>query len=168
MSYIPKYIIKRMFPKDKALKIVKKDGKQYIMVQMVNVISPISVPDNLKGSIGNFDLNQAAGWLKIAVNGKAIPVSVDGVKNFVQLWTQGKGFTLEDILADKAAGLTIPVGGKLAVLIDTKFPGLDYESLFKGPGEYEVEVEWTGEGPMKIAVKADLTEIDVPFDASST
>jgi hypothetical protein len=168
MSYIPKYIIKRMFPKEQCLKIVKKDGKQAIQVQMVNVMSPIAVPDNLKSQIGNLDLEALAKNLKIEVNGKAIPVSVEGVKNSVRIWTQGKGFSLDDLLNDKAAGVTIPVGGKLTLTIDSDMKGLDFASIMKGPGDYEVGVEWTGDGPMNIKVPAVLKDVDVAFDPSST
>lgn len=158
-----------MFPKDQCLKVVKKDGKRWIFVQMVNVISPISVPDNISAEVAKVDINQAAGHLKIAVNGKAIPVTVDAVRSSVELWTQGKKFTLDGIIKEnKAAGLTIPVGGKIAILIAEDMKGLDFAGLMKGPGEYEVNVEWTGDGPINISVKADLKEIDVAFDEKST
>jgi hypothetical protein len=169
MSYIPKYIIKRMFPKNKCLKVVQKDGKQFIQVQMVNILSPIEVPDNLKSEIGDLDLNTAADNLKIAVNGKSIPVTIEGVRNSVELWTQGKGYTLDGILNEnQAGGLTLPVGGKITLLIGTDMPGLDFPSLMSGPGDYEVAVEWTGDGPMNIKVKGILSEIDVDFDSTDT
>ena len=42
MSYIPKYILKRMFPKDCVKKV---EGG--VKINMVNVISPLSIDDGI-------------------------------------------------------------------------------------------------------------------------
>ena len=158
-----------MFPKDKCLKVVKKDGKNFVLIQMTNVISPIAVPDNLTAEIGDFDINSVADMLSIVVNGKKLPLTLDAVKKSVELWTQGTGYTLDDILyKNKAAGLTIAVGGKITLLIAYDFEGADFPNLITGPGDYEIAVDYTGEGPMSIKVKAILKDYEVDFDPSST
>ncbi|MHA1341751.1 MAG: hypothetical protein ACTSRZ_17880 [Promethearchaeota archaeon] len=165
MSYIPKYILKRMFPKDKCLKVVKKDGKDYVWIQMINVLQPIAVPDKI--DIGDFDINDAPNYIEIKVNGNPINVTVEDVKKYVTIWAQGQGFNLDDILVEnKAAGMTIPVGGKLTLMIDMDFPGI--RDIITGPGEYEVEVNVSIDNPMSVKVKANLSEYGVDFDPSDT
>lgn len=165
MSYIPKYILKRMFPKDKSLKVVKKDGKSFIMIQMVNVLQPLSVPDKI--DIGDFDVNSAPNYLDLKINGKDLKVTVENVKKYVTIWAQGKGFNYEDILVhNKAAGITIAVGGKISLLIDMAYPGV--KDLVPGPGEYEVSVNVKLDNPISLTVPATLSEYDVPFNPADT
>ncbi|MBD3351674.1 MAG: hypothetical protein GF364_09335 [Candidatus Lokiarchaeota archaeon] len=165
MSYIPKYILKRMFPKNKCLKVVKKDGKNYIWVQMVNVLSPITVPDKI--DIGDFDINTAPDYIDLKINGTDMPVTVEDVKKYVTIWTQGEGYSYDDILEkNKAAGVTIPVGGKLTLLIDMDYPGA--KDAVTGPGEYEVAVDVSIDSPMSVKVKANLKDYEVDFDPSDT
>lgn len=154
-----------MFPKKKCLKVVKKDGKEYVWIQMTNVISPIAVPDKI--DLGDFDPKDAPEYADIAVNGTELELTLEDVKKYVEIWTDGKGYTYDDILVDnKAAGITIPVGGKLTLLIDKDYPGL--ADTIEGPGDYEVKVDVKLDNPMSITVKAQLKDIGVEFDPSET
>jgi hypothetical protein len=166
MSYIPKYIIKRMFPKDKCIKIVTKDGKKFLMLSMVNVISPISVPDKI--DLGGFNPATVPELVKISVKGTNLPFTFDQVKKFAEIWNAGKGYNYDDILVNnKAAGLTIPVGGKLSLLLSFEgFPAL--AKVLTGPGDYEVVIEAKIDNPMSIAVTGTLSEMNAKFDPKDT
>ena len=118
MSYIPKYVLKRMFKKDEALQVVNKDGEEWVQLQMVNVISPITVPEgkidlgglNLPADVGNF--------LSITVNDMDVPVSESILVNDVKLWESGNEHTWTSIFDEgSASGKTIAVGGKISLLI---------------------------------------------------
>jgi hypothetical protein len=98
MSYIPKYILKRMIPQD----AVKIDGDN-IIVEMTNVISPISIdeaPDNVLD------------YFELKIDGN---IHIDGTKpdegKHLKVEWEGKIFTIDNF--KEAVGLTLPVGGKL-------------------------------------------------------
>ncbi|MHA1821393.1 MAG: hypothetical protein ACTSU2_14595 [Promethearchaeota archaeon] len=166
MSYIPKYILKRMFPKGKSLKVVNKDGKKYVLLQMINVISPISIPESVSLDDLDFNPEDVGNLLKIEVNGKPMEVTLERIKNKVSIWHAGKEYTYQNIFFENAAGgLTIPVGGKLTILIE--YEG-DIADIITGPGEYEVHVEVKSDNPINVTVKTELKDFDVPFDPSDT
>jgi hypothetical protein len=102
MSYIPKYILKRMIPKD-AVKLIGDN----LEITMVNVISPISideVPDDL--------LN----YLELKVDNEVVMgAGNEGVGSGLQIKAEGKVFTLKNV--KEAVGLTLPVGGTLTVVM---------------------------------------------------
>jgi hypothetical protein len=107
MSYIPKYILKRMIPKE-AVTIQGDD----IVVSMTNVISPISideVPDKVLE------------YIVLKIDDKVIidAANPDLAKTLKLGW-EDKVFTLNNF--KDACGLTLPVGGKLT--IGFKNPGL--------------------------------------------
>ena len=153
MSYIPKYIIKRMFKKNECLKLVKSEGDEWVSLTMLNVISPIEIPEgdidlggaNLPADIGNF--------LKIKINDTDLPVTPEILVNDVSLWTEGEKFTWKTIFEDHAAGgKTIAVGGKITILIRKgAFPAATQEQMVDGA---DTEVEVIAEGTnIKMKVK---------------
>ncbi|MBD3352279.1 MAG: hypothetical protein GF364_12400 [Candidatus Lokiarchaeota archaeon] len=130
MSYIPKYILKRMLPKD-CVKSVEGGG---IEIQMVNVISPITideVPDNLLD------------YVEVKLDGKDLP---DETLNKIEISFEGEVYQLDN--AKDALGKTIPVGGKL----NLKVPDL---GLAAGE-EHEVEVTIKTNNPINIKVKRTI------------
>jgi hypothetical protein len=102
MSYIPKYIMKRMFP-DNAFKAVTGG----LEITMVNVISPLSV-DTVPDDVENY--------LEATVDGKAVAKEE---KKKIKITTGGKSFTLAN--AKEFAGVVIPVGEKITVFVPGKF-----------------------------------------------
>jgi hypothetical protein len=168
MSYIPKYILKRMFPKDEALQIVTYEGKKCVYLQAINVISPISVPDHI--DLGPVKLPDDIGkYLKISINGKATTVTPDILVNKVSLWNGGKKHTFNSIFKENsAAGLTIAVGGKLTMLIEADAFPADIIAMMDKPGEIEVTVEVALDNPINVSVKVNLTKIGVAFDPANT
>ena len=103
MSYIPKYILKRMFPKDTCLSIVKHNGEDWVKLTMTNVISPIEVPAG-KLDLGNVNLPADADKLiKIQVNGLDVPVNGDKLVNDVALANAGKLHTWKSIFEEGSA-----------------------------------------------------------------
>jgi hypothetical protein len=168
MSYVPKYIIKRMFPKDECLQVVTYEGKPWVQIQAINVFSPATVPDHI--DLGPVKLPDDAGkYLKISVNGTALPVTPEVLVNDVLIYVGGKKYTFNSIIKENAAaGLTLAVGGKLTILIKkSAFPKAIQDLLAK-PGEVTILVEVVIDQPGSIEVKANLVKIGAPFDAAST
>ncbi len=130
MSYIPKYILKRMIPKD----AVKIDGDD-VVIDATNVISPISI-DEIPDDVLNY--------LEVQVDGEVVlsgdkPELAKGLK----LMFDEKAFTMDNI--QDAVGETLPVGGKLKII----FPN----SLGLAAGEeHTVEVLIKTDNPISIKV----------------
>ena len=125
MSYIPKYILKRMLPKD--CLVGTDDG---VKINLLNVISPISIdeiPDNV------------IDYIDVMVDGESVGQDI----------LKGLKITFEDLtvgidnIAD-ALGKTVPVGGSLVIAVPKK--------LEKGK-EYEIEVIIKADNPIYIKVK---------------
>src|SRR6056297_252637 len=128
MSYIPKYILKRMIPKD----AIKLDGDD-VVINVTNVISPISI-DEIPEDVLNY--------LEVKVDGDVVlsgakPDLADGLK---LIW-EDKTFTLDNI--QDAVGETLPVGGKMKIV----FPNAI--GLASGE-EHEVEVTIKTDNPINI------------------
>jgi hypothetical protein len=169
MSYIPKYIIKRMFPKEECLQVVKKDGIEFIQVQMINVISPMTVPEG-KIDLGGVKLPEDIGkYVKITVDGINCPVNGDNLTNDVMLFEQGNMHTWKSIFEQSSAsGKTIPVGGKLTLLIRKSIFPADVQAKMKADAEVEVSVEVSIDNPVNISVKATLKKVGIDFDPKNT
>ncbi|MHA1700096.1 MAG: hypothetical protein ACTSWN_14740 [Promethearchaeota archaeon] len=164
MSYIPKYILKRMVPKNSFFNVDKTgDGKPDAFgFYIINVISPLSIPaevpsdpDELAKLAGVDDLNSL---LNVTVDGEDI--GFDFKK--LELRHEDKSVRL-DKLAD-AAGVTVPVGGKIVVIYD--YPG------GLPVGEHEITIKYGVAGSEgEISVKRELTEdrscISYPPDIDS-
>nr|MDO8113444.1 hypothetical protein [Candidatus Sigynarchaeota archaeon] len=134
MSYIPKYILKRMIPEDSFFNVCKKvAGKPDAFgFYIVNVISPLTVPSEIPSDpkelaklAGVDDLSKL---ITVTLDGKALAVDL----NKVELRYENKSVTLKNL--KDAAGVTIPVGGKLALIYD--YPG----GLKEGEHELVVKV----------------------------
>ncbi|MFX0101759.1 MAG: hypothetical protein ACFFCS_19500 [Candidatus Hodarchaeota archaeon] len=151
MSYIPKYILKRMVPKDAFMNIDKSgDGKPDAFgFYIVNVISPLAIPAEIPSSpeelaklAGVDDLNSL---LSILVDGEELDFDF----NKLELRYEDKGVTFAT-LAD-AAGVTIPVGGKIVAIYD--YPG------GLSVGEHEITIKYGVAGSEgEIGVKRELLE----------
>ena len=102
MSYIPKYILKRLIP-DNAVKL---DG-QDLKIQMVNVIQPIpieEVPEDLLK------------FIEVKIDNEVVidAQKKDAAEQMKIQW-QDKVFTLKNV--KEAQGLTLPVGGTLTIIL---------------------------------------------------
>ncbi|MHA1372579.1 MAG: hypothetical protein ACTSRA_23020, partial [Promethearchaeota archaeon] len=108
MSYIPKYILKRMVPKNSFFTVDKTgDGKvDAIGFYIVNVISPLSIPADVPSTPG--ELAKLTGVDDL---NSLISVILDGVDlgfdfEKLELTYQDKSVKLANL--SDAAGLTIP------------------------------------------------------------
>jgi hypothetical protein len=128
MSYIPKYILKRMLPKD----CVTLEG-DLIKVAMTNVISPISI-DEIPDDVLNY--------LELKVDDKVVE-DLSGLKI---LW-EDKEFTLANI-AD-AVGETLPVGGKMTLVLPNSV------GVAKGE-KHDIEVIIKADNPINIKVSREV------------
>ena len=168
MSYIPKYILKRMFPKDTCLSIVKHNGEDWVKLTMTNVISPIEVPAG-KLDLGNVNLPADADKLiKIQVNGLDVPVTGEKLVNDVMLIQGGKIHTWKSIFEEgSASGAMVPVGSKLALAIKKKaFPD-NVLSQMKDGAEAEVAVSINIDNPTQITHKAVLNDKGAALDLNN-
>jgi len=103
MSYIPKYILKRMFPAD-SVKIIK-DGLE---ISMLNVISPLSV-DGIPAT-------GVEEYIEFKVDGKPL----DKAAKAKMMLTIGEGAETKSCTvadAHKFDGVVVPVGGKMRIFV---------------------------------------------------
>lgn len=102
MSYIPKYILKRMIPAD-AVKLVGSN----IEITMVNVISPISI-DEVPDDLLNF--------IEVKIDGDVVlGADKKDLGKDLQIKAENKVYTLTNV--KEAQGMTLPVGGTLVVVL---------------------------------------------------
>ncbi len=127
MSYIPKYIIKRLVPPD-ALK--KVEGG--VEIHIINVISPLSV-DEIPQDIDPLE------YLEVKLDGKELPR--EKLEQLVLTWGDQK-FTFSTL--NEMVGQTIAVGQKLSLF----FPSDDIK---KGE-EHEIEVTVKLDNPINVKV----------------
>ncbi|MBD3352737.1 MAG: hypothetical protein GF364_14715 [Candidatus Lokiarchaeota archaeon] len=104
MSYVPKYILKRVVPKDGLFNIdVSGDGNiDGFAIKYVNVLTPIELPENMQAD----DLKD-----------QFVGAWIDEEKYTLEqlnLHYNGKTYSLNDI--DSLMGTTIPVGGIVYIL----------------------------------------------------
>ncbi len=105
MSYIPKYIIKRIIPAD-ALKNVDMDGKGKVdgfALKYVNVLAPMQIEKDFDVE----DLKKQLFDAELRVDQNSLDVKKGAI------FAIGKKITLENI-AD-LGGLSLPVGGHLFI-----------------------------------------------------
>lgn len=151
MSYIPKYIIKRMVPEDSFFNTCKNTPGEpdAFGFYIVNVLSPLSIPADIPSDPQ--ELAKLAGVDDIS---QLISVNLDGQDldfdiNKLELRYEDKSVMLTN-LAD-AAGITIPVGGKLIIIYE--YPG----GLSVGEHELTVKIN-IGGSPQEITAKRELKE----------
>lgn len=128
MSYIPKYILKRMLTKD----CLKLEGDM-IVIEVINVISPISI-DEIPEDVLNY--------LEVKVDGNVLP-DLSGLR----LSAQGKEFSLSNI--KEAVGLTLPVGEKLIIKMPNT-PGV------KKGETHTVDVTIKANNPISITAEREV------------
>ncbi|MHA1733152.1 MAG: hypothetical protein ACTSU5_14490 [Promethearchaeota archaeon] len=163
MSYIPKYILKRIFPPDGLANLdTTGDGKvDSLRITYLNLISPIEIPDmDLEAEIKNsgVDLNDFSTIAKIKIDGKDIPIKAENIS----IWFEGEEYTLSNI--QKAAGKTVPIGGKLTVVYKYgDIPVLE-------PGDHEFDVTTVTEGGMNFKIVRPIKpeNHNIKFDPAST
>jgi hypothetical protein len=118
MSYIPKYILKRMIPEDSFFNATKGKAAKptHMGLYIVNVISPLSIPAEIPSDPK--ELAKLAGVDDIS---KLINLSIDGKDlafdiNKLVLKYEDKLVTIKNL--KDAAGVTLPVGGKLSIMYE--------------------------------------------------
>jgi hypothetical protein len=131
MSYIPKYIIKRMVPAD-AIKLVAGG----LELNAINVISPLSV-DGIPENINIVD------YVDFKIDGTSVAADIKkGIKFTVGEGTAAKTFTMDKIR--EFEGVVIPVGGKMKIFVPNK-------TLKKGE-EHTFDVVIKTDNPFNITV----------------
>ncbi len=149
MSYIPKYILKRMIPEDSFFNTTKGKAAKptHFGFYIVNVISPLSIPAEIPS-----DPKELAKLAGVDDLSKLINLSVDGKEmkfdiEKLSLKYEDKIVTLKNL--KDAAGVTLPVGGKLFIMYE--YPGGLTE------GEHEIIVKaGIGGNVQEIAAKRVL------------
>ena len=160
MSYIPKYILKRMFPKDKCFRLMSKSGGEATQVRltMVNVMGAISIPDKI--DIGGLTTEDLAKGITIKLNGTAINVTKELIETGVTIIHSGVEYDWNALFVEhKAAGITVAIGDKLAmnITLDDQM-----KSLLK-PGSIEIDVTVEVGGTTKVTHTVDLPAEVVPW-----
>ncbi len=166
MSDVPYYMIKRMFPRDTCLQMVKYKDEDFIQILFVNVVAPVEIPAP-PYNFGNLQSPQdVCKILKISVNRINIPVTPALILNDFIIWLAGKEHTWKSVMADgSAANVVIPVGSKVAALFRKKsFPKEVQDTIFDGT-ETEIKVQLSLEYPVTITISAVL-HITGNFDPS--
>jgi hypothetical protein len=143
MSYIPKYILKRMIPEDSFFNTTKGKAAKptHMGLYIVNVISPLSIPAEIPS-----DPKELAKLAGVDDLSKLINFSIDGKEigfdiNKLVLKFEDKIVTLKNL--KDAAGVTLPVGGKLFLMYE--MPG------GLAAGEHEIVI--------KIGIGGNVQEI---------
>ncbi|MHA1820680.1 MAG: hypothetical protein ACTSU2_05830 [Promethearchaeota archaeon] len=126
MSYIPKYILKRMFPKD----CVKKVDNG-VEIKMINVISPLSIDEGIPDDPWNY--------IDAIIDGK--PLDEDKKKK-ITLKFEGKEYVVEK--AKEFEGVVIPVGGSVIIFIPIE--------LSQGE-EHDFDITIKTDNPFHIKIK---------------
>jgi hypothetical protein len=130
MSYIPKYILKRMFPKD-----CVKAADNGVTVSMVNVISPLSIDDGIP--------DDAENHVDVNIDGKALDAET---KKKLSFTIDGTTYTIAKAIDFQ--GVVIPVGGKIEVFL----PGSD----LKAGEEHEFEIIIKTDNPFQLKFKRTI------------
>lgn len=113
MSYIPKYILKRMFPANCVKKVA--DG---VEIEMINVISPLSIDDGVPDSAENH--------IKVSVDGKEL---TNEQKKQIKFIVGDRTFLVTK--ATEFQGVLIPVGGSVKVFLPVTGLNLGEEHEFE-------------------------------------
>ena len=152
--------MKRMFPKDKCLALLARDGSAatHVRLTMTNVMSAISVPDSI--DLGGLSSKDIAAGISIKINGTDVAVTEEMLKTGVSLIHGGKEYTWNDIfVGNKAAGVTIAIGDKLGLAIKMND---QIKSLAK-PGNVDIDVSVNIGGSTNIKHSVDLSDKVLPW-----
>ncbi|MFX0100215.1 MAG: hypothetical protein ACFFCS_11590 [Candidatus Hodarchaeota archaeon] len=120
MSYIPKYILRRMFPKDC---IKKVEGG--IEVVFINIIAPMKIEDLPDDFFDHYD---------VIIDGKSVPKEL---KEKAKITLNDKEYTKDNV--KELEGQTVPVGGQIKVYapVDIAEIGIDPDV------EHDIELKIT-------------------------
>jgi hypothetical protein len=129
MSYIPKYILKRMFAED----AIKKTDTG-LEITMLNVISPLSV-DEIPDDVENY--------IEIKIDGEALDTEI--IKG-VSLTVVGNTYTMDNI--KDFVGVVIPVGETIVLNVPV--------TTVEVGEEHEFEVTIKTQHPFQIQVKKTI------------
>ncbi|MHA1733766.1 MAG: hypothetical protein ACTSU5_17605 [Promethearchaeota archaeon] len=127
MSYIPKYILKRMVPMDAV-----KAEEGGVVITFINVISPLTI-DDIPEDINPLD------YLEVKVDGEDIPKE-DLAKLKIEAPDEGISLTMDNF--KDALGKTLPVGGKLFIHFPT--------DKLKAGETHDVEINIKTDNPISI------------------
>jgi hypothetical protein len=151
MSYIPKYILKRMVPADSFFNVCKETPgtPDAFGFYIINVISPLAIPADVPSDPAELaklaGVDDLSSLLKITMDGEEIPFDIEKL----ELRYEDKSVRLSN-LAD-AAGVTVPVGGKIVAIYD--YPG------GLSVGKHTLKVTYNvGGSTGEIEVERELTE----------
>lgn len=125
MSFIPKYILKRMFP-DGCAKIVPNG----VEITMVNVISPLGIDDGVPESAENH--------IDVVIDGK--PLDTESKKK-ITLTLEGKTYSVSK--AKEFQGVIIPVGGTVKVFLPVQLEAgkeHDFDITIKTDNPFHIKV----------------------------
>jgi hypothetical protein len=125
MSFIPKYILKRMFPDGCAKNITGG-----VEITMVNVISPLGIDDGVPESAENH--------IDVLIDGK--PLGPD-LKKKITLTVEGKTYMISK--AKEFQGVIIPVGGMVKVFLPIaleKGKEHDFDITIKTDNPFHIKV----------------------------
>ncbi|GAB4315453.1 MAG: hypothetical protein Kow0069_17330 [Promethearchaeota archaeon] len=130
MSYVPRYIMKRIVPMDALANYdTTGDGRpDHVGLTYVNLLAPLEIPQDL-------DPDDLISQLKEVAIDDA-PLDREAVLAG-QVWYEGEKFTLENLAA--AAGRTVPIGGRLLILLP--YPG----GLPEGKHKVRLVTEYQGQ-----------------------
>ena len=132
MSYIPKYILKRMLPPD-----CVKEVKGGIEISVINVLSPLSI-DEIPADYKNY-----LDYLELVVDGKPVP---NEKKAGIKIVYNDKSYGMDNLT--EAIGQTIPVGGSLKL-----FAPLDW--LKKGE-KHQIDINVKLDNPISIQIEREI------------
>jgi hypothetical protein len=135
MSYIPKYILKRMFPAD-SVKLVEGG----LEISMLNVISPLSVE--------GIPATGVEDYVEFSIDGKPL----DNAAKAKMKLTIGEGADLKSYTlaeAQKFDGVVVPVGGKMKIFVPA--------SGLKVGEEHEFDLLVKTQNPFQLQVKRTIS-----------
>ncbi len=166
MSDVPHYLLRRMYPRDKCLQIVKYKNEDFIQLLFINVIAPIAIPAP-PYDLGNLKLPDDIGKiLHIYINGINVPLTPKFLMDDVVFWFAGKEHTWKSVMEESsAANAVLAVGGKVATLIRKKSFPKEVQDTLLDRTETELKVEVSLENPKIFSVIAVL-HITGDFDPS--
>lgn len=163
MSYIPRYILKRMFP-EKDCKLLNKN--EFISIIMTNIISAITIPrlNELQ------DYIQRVNKLQVSFNGKML-----SPEKILQCQANYEGKLININTLDQIANTNIPVGGKIEIIVPVMglelTPGkinIEFKLDIDNPIIFKLERKFQKGGSAKIKLPKNIPEIRPPPASSQS
>jgi len=151
MSIIPKYILKRMVPENALFNTCKETPgvPDAFGFYFINVLAPLTIPSDLPNTPEELarmaEVDDLSNLFNLTVDGQDIGFDI----NKLEMRVEDTSVTLANVTA--AAGLMIPVGGKVIIMHD--YPG----GLSVGEHEITVKIN-IGGSLQEISIKRELNE----------